>query len=75
MQENHDRNDYQEFLELALIFLGGTPKNGIRFKAPGANHHARWMAKALYALKFFIFRDQFQLNATELNGLIIILAH
>lgn len=52
-----------------MIFLGGTPKNGIRFRAPGANHHARWMSKALYALKLFIFQDQFRLNATEVNGL------
>ncbi|KAG5887469.1 hypothetical protein JTB14_017324 [Gonioctena quinquepunctata] len=69
LQEKHDRDDYNEFLELALIFLGGTPTNGIKFRAPGANHHARWMSKALYAFKLFMFKKQFKINATEVNGL------
>ncbi|XP_044586532.1 uncharacterized protein LOC123266358 [Cotesia glomerata] len=69
LQKKHDRDDYKELLELVLIFLGGTPKNGIKFRAPGPNHHARWMAKALYALKIFIFKKQFKVNATEVNGL------
>ncbi|XP_044596697.1 uncharacterized protein LOC123273359 [Cotesia glomerata] len=67
--KKHDRDDYKELLELVLIFLGGTPKNGIKFRAPGPNHHERWMAKALYALKIFIFKKQFKVNATEVNGL------
>lgn len=63
------RDDYLELLELALIFLGESPYKGIRFKAPGAMHHARWLAKALYALKMFMFRGQFRLLARELKGL------
>lgn len=49
--------------------MGGTPKNGIKFRAPGANHHARWMSKALYAFKLYIFKKQFKINATEVNEL------
>lgn len=65
------RDDYKEFLELVIIFLGGTPPRGIQFKKPGALHHARWMAKAIYSLKILIFRDQFpQLTNLEINGLI-----
>ena len=48
---NHQpRDDYKEFLELALLFLGVVPPRGVRFLAPGAYHHARWMSKALYAI-------------------------
>ena len=66
---NQPRNDYKEFLELTVIYLGGTPPRGIRFKAPGAIHHARWMAKALYSLKIWMFRGQFRLTAREERGL------
>ena len=53
------RDDYRELLELSLIFLGGTPQKGIKFRYPGAFHRARWMARAIYALKIWIFRQQF----------------
>ena len=36
--------------------------------APGAIHHARWMAKALYALKIYLFRDQLRLTSHETRG-------
>lgn len=62
------RDDYREFLELVIIFLGGTVnRNNIR--QPGPTHHARWMGKALYVLKIFLFREHFKLTAKELNGL------
>ena len=41
--ENH-RDDYKELLELTVIFLGGIPPKGIKFRYPGAFHRARWMA-------------------------------
>lgn len=56
-------------MELSLIFLGITPKENLSFKRPGAMSHARWMAKAIYCLKIFIFRDEFKLSAREKNGL------
>ena len=37
--------------------------------APGAMHHARWMAKALYTLKIWIFRGQFKLTKREEQGI------
>lgn len=58
----HHRNDYKELLEVALAFLGF---HEITFKAPGAHSNARWMAKAIYYLKIWLFRDQFQLNSDE----------
>ena len=63
------RDDYMEFLELAIIFLGSVPPRGIHFVAPGAIHHARWMAKAIYSFKLWMFRSQFELTACQITGL------
>ncbi len=55
------------------------PEGRVTFHQPGANHHARWMAKAIYSLKIFLFRYQFDLTETEREGLkqvcIFILKH
>ncbi|KAL4113207.1 hypothetical protein QTP88_016873 [Uroleucon formosanum] len=59
------REDYRELLELTIIFLGGVPPRGLSFKIPGAIHHARWMAKAIYCLKMYIFRNHFNLQHRE----------
>lgn len=59
------RDDYKELLELSLIFLGATPPNGISFRYPGAFSHARWMSKAIYSLKIYMFRKQFILSSKE----------
>ena len=55
-QGNH-RDDYKEFLEIAIVCLGGSLP-GFNFKKPGAFHHARWMAKVLYCLKIWMLRGQ-----------------
>lgn len=65
----HDRSDYKELLELALVFIGEEVPNFKKFRLPGASSHARFMAKAIYAYKIFIFRDQYQLTANELSGI------
>lgn len=54
--KNQPRDDYMELIELALIALGHTPAK-IHWRAPGAVHHARWMAKLLYGIKIYLFRD------------------
>lgn len=58
------RKDYIEFLELALIFLNEKTYNGkqIHIRLPGALHRARFMARAIYSLKIFAFRSQFNLT-------------
>jgi len=63
LAERQPRNDYKELLQLTLIFLGD--KTNVEFKAPGAYHLARWMSKAIYCFKIFLFRDQFKLNKNE----------
>lgn len=64
------RDDYRELLELTVIFLGGVPPRGIRFRAPGPMHHARWMSKVLYSLKVWLFRGQVKLTPKEERGLL-----
>ena len=56
------RCDYKELLELAKLFLGGciNRKKGYIFQLqrPGADHHARWMSKAIYTLKLSFAQHQ-----------------
>ena len=56
------RCDYKEYLELAKLILGDkiTRKNGFIFhlSRPGADHHARWMSKAIYVLKMVLLQHQ-----------------
>ena len=53
------REDYMELVELTIVWLGGMAQiSGFKFQWPGAFHHARFMAKALYILKMDILRDQ-----------------
>jgi len=69
LQQRQVRDDYREFIELSVIFLGGSPARGIKFMAPGPMHHARWMSKVIYCLKIWLFRFQFKLTAIEKKGL------
>ncbi|XP_029672394.1 uncharacterized protein LOC115241023 [Formica exsecta] len=45
LETRQPRDDYKEFLELTLIYLGCTPSDKVSFHIPGAYHHARFMAK------------------------------
>jgi len=48
-----------------LVFLGATPADEVKFRAPGLMHLARWMSKAIYSLKVWMFPGQFKLTAQE----------
>lgn len=63
LESNQPRDDYKEFLLLVQIFIGKIPRGGIKFRKPGAFHHARWMSKAIYVLKMFLFRKQLKLKS------------
>ncbi|CAH0558598.1 unnamed protein product [Brassicogethes aeneus] len=69
MEEFQPRGDYKELLNLTCIFLGEILPQGISFKTPGAHHHARWLAKAIYCLKIFLFKKQFKLAKVESSKL------
>lgn len=56
----HLRNDYAELNDLGLKFLGVATGN--TFKVPGATTNARWMCRAIYALKLYLFRDHVELR-------------
>lgn len=70
INDSQPRSDYRELLDLTMIYCGETPPRGIKFKVPGAFHHARWMAKLIYCLKIYIFKNQFKLSKKEEEGLI-----
>lgn len=57
--EKQVRDDYNELIELTMIVLNKPPEK-IHWRAPGPIHHARWMAKLLYAMKIFLFRNNSQ---------------
>ncbi|XP_044015282.1 uncharacterized protein LOC122857241 [Aphidius gifuensis] len=63
------RDDYQELLNLTRIVIGKVPPSEAKFRYPGAFHHARWMAKAIYALKMYLFRERINLKTAEKQGL------
>ena len=69
LEAKQPRDDYREFLELSIIFLGGSPARGVCFQVPGAMHRARWMAKVIYAIKIWLFRDQFKMTVSEKRGI------
>ncbi|XP_057328584.1 uncharacterized protein LOC130669614 [Microplitis mediator] len=66
---NHSRDDYKELLMLCKIFLGAVPRSEVKFRAPGAMHHARWLSKALYSFKMYMFRSEFQMRPSEISSL------
>lgn len=67
LNESQPRRDYEEFLQLILLFLGeDLDKYSVR--PPGPVSHARWMAKGIYSLKMFLYRKHFKMTARELNG-------
>lgn len=65
LQDSFPRDDYKEFLQLIVIFLGGKLEENFDFRQPGAYHLARWMAKGIYSLKILLFKNQFKLTSAE----------
>jgi hypothetical protein len=41
-----------------------------KFRAPGPMHQARWMSKAIYSIKVWLFQSQFKLTPRESRGLL-----
>lgn len=64
------RDDYREIAELCLLILGAPPLSGsYHFRAPGAYHRARWMAKVIYCFKIYLFMEHFKLTTKEQRSL------
>jgi len=60
LEKFQPRDDYCELLELSIIFLGGIPPQGIRFRYPGGVHRTQWIARAICSLKMWIFHSQYE---------------
>jgi hypothetical protein len=67
LENKKTRDDYAELCQISLYFLTGELRAPIR--KPGAFHHARWMAKAIYVLKLLMFRVHMKLTRIEEAGL------
>lgn len=62
------REDYKELCELMAVFLGADlSTNQFKIRRPGADHHARFMAKAIYYLKIHLPQKFFHLRPKEVK--------
>ena len=39
LEQSQPKDDYKEFLELLIVFLGAAPARGVQFMLPRAIHH------------------------------------
>ena len=71
--EAQPRHNYLEFIHLSLILLNKSEckssDDDVKFCPPGAYHRARWMAKGIYSLKIYSFRQQLKLTQREQQAL------
>lgn len=65
--ESQPKEDYEKPIYLSVIFLGGADPLEVSFRAPGALHQARQMAKVICGQKLFLFHQQFTLTSEEKN--------
>jgi len=49
--------------------LNGNLDKKLKIHPPGAMHQARWMSRAIYCLKIYIFRNQYSLLSSEKNAI------
>lgn len=64
--KNRDlRSDYEELNDLVLKFIGIQTEKS--FKVPGATNNARWMSRAIYALKTYLFREHLEMDSSFVN--------
>lgn len=61
------RDDYAELNDLVLKFLG--IETTITFRVVGARSNARWMARIIYAMKTYLFRDHLDLDSDFVDSL------
>ncbi|KAK3909964.1 Biotin synthase [Frankliniella fusca] len=67
----HIRADYEYLLRLAIIYLGGTPPGGSKFRPPLALSSARFMGRIIYSLTIEMFArtGEFAVDAGLLSRL------
>lgn len=62
-------DDYKELLQLTLVLIFYEPPHNFTFKRSVGLHPARWMAKLIYSMKTWMFRNQFELTEKENTAL------
>ena len=72
-QKTFPREDYKELCDLAIVYLGGVVPD-FRFQYPGALHHARYMAKSIYVLKYALLMDMIDWMTDNEKKEVLILA-
>lgn len=65
------RDDNRGLLELVIDWLVGHVSD-YKFYLPGPDHHARWMAKAIYFMKLAFIGEQFVMNKREMNSMVCV---
>ena len=65
------RDDYKELVQLMIVWLGGEVES-FAFNRPGPDHHARWMAKAIYNIKLYLLMDQFPMDEKSTGEVMVI---
>ena len=72
LQLGHPRDYYRKLLHLAASMIR-IKRSSVPLRQPGGLHRARWMAKAIYAMKIELLLDGnevvIQLTARELQGI------
>lgn len=63
----HVRDDYAELNDLVLKFLG--IQTGKPFRVVGATSNARWMARIIYAIKTYLFREHLLLDSEFVDAI------
>jgi hypothetical protein len=51
--------------ELIAVYLGAVVPRGFVYRRPGADHHARFMSKAIYLMKIALLSHCFPMYGTE----------
>lgn len=65
------RKDYKKSLKLTMIFFGDKQNNMTIFRTLSAIRHARWVAKAIYCLKIYMFYNEFELSIIEKTAFVV----
>lgn len=66
-QSKNVRDDYAELNDLVLKIFG--VETATQFRVVGARNNARWMARIIYAMKTYLFREHLNLDVDFLDSL------
>ncbi|KAJ1519812.1 hypothetical protein ONE63_005064 [Megalurothrips usitatus] len=71
LKERQPRGDYEESLQLILVFLGSVVPGKVvyTFKKPGCRSKCRWMAIIIYSMKSWMFGKKLKLKPEEDSNL------